>query len=239
MPDLRLVLEAPASLPLDEALVAIISLEAGSASVTVSSRLNLVEGDLTVVVSSAAGTTTCRWPWPVDAMARFVELAAGHRLVAAIPLVATDTSAPAFPAPGTYTVTASFEAAPGRTVTSDAVAVRRTAAVSAARSSMLADRDVLQSLLSASILGDAAHALAALEQAGTPVTRALAAIALDHVPRRGAAMAQDEFDGLVMAMSAVLPPGYGDGDPRRAVLDALVSAGSLDAALLRGEAVPV
>ena len=114
MSGLELVVQADTSLPIDECLVIIVTLEAGTEAATVSARLNLIEGDLAVAVAGAAGyTARCAWPWPVDSMPRWVDLAPGRRLAGAVPLLATDTSAPLFPSPGEYTLTATFDAGPG------------------------------------------------------------------------------------------------------------------------------
>lgn len=243
VPDLRLVLEAPATLPLDEVLVATVSLEAGPVPITVSARLNIIEGDLAVEVTTPGGPGTgavaiCRWPWPVDALSRVVELAAGQRLVAAVALVATDTSAPLFPAPGAYMLRALFDVAPGMTVASDPVRVRRTAAADPGRAAALRDRAVLQSLLSASALHGADEGLAVLERAPTVATRTLAALALGRlVTLAGDGAGADEE--VARAVSSVLPPGYAERDPRRADLASAARRGTVAAALLAGEAIPI
>ena len=59
--------------------------------------------------------------------------------------------------------------------------MRRTAARTEARAAALRERDVLQSLLSASVLGDAAAGLALLDEADTVTTRALSALAQDRL----------------------------------------------------------
>jgi hypothetical protein len=131
----------------------------------VSARLNLIEGDLTITVTGAAGyTARCAWPWPVDAQGRAVDLAPGSRLVGAVPLIGTDTSAPLFPSPGDYTLGAEFDVAPGVRLISPAVTVRRTPEQDGARAAALRDHDVIQSLLSASPLGNAAAGLHAVAE---------------------------------------------------------------------------
>ena len=118
-------------------------------------------------------------------MPRWVELAPGQRLTGAVPLVATDTSAPLFPGPGRYTLTGTFDAGGGTVAASPAaVAVERTAPgdrAGADRAAALRDRDVLQSLLSASVLGAAAGGLDLLAAGGSLATRTLAALALGRL----------------------------------------------------------
>jgi hypothetical protein len=235
---IRLTVTASAELPLDECLVGVVTVEAGDQAVTVSSRLNLIEGDVTVDVTGPAGyTARCSWPWPVDALSRWIELAPGQRLRGAIPLLATDTSAPLFPAAGDYTVVASFTATPDATLLSPPAAVRRTAPRTEARAAALRERDVLQSLLSASVLGDAAAGLALLDEADTVTTRALSALAQDRLDAIVAPLdAGDDRSAaaVVIAVAAVLPPGVADGDPRRAPAEALLDEGTDEDVLFRG-----
>ncbi len=238
MSGLQLVLRAAASLPIDECLVMVVTLEAGSDATRVSARLNLIEGDLAVVVDGPSGhTARCVWPWPIDAMPRWVELAPGQRLAGTVPLLASDTSAPLFPSPGEYTVTATFDAAPGAAVASAPVSVRRTPAESERRAAVLRDRDVLQSLLSASVLGSAADALLVLESARTTTTRTLSALALDRVADVLASVDPDDDRSVaevVEAVSAVLPGGFADADPRRAAIGPLLGRRLEEQALFRG-----
>ncbi|HWM20179.1 MAG TPA: hypothetical protein VNO51_10870 [Ilumatobacteraceae bacterium] len=235
---LQLVLRAAAPLPIDECLVMVVTLEAGSEASTVSARLNLIEGDLAVAVDGPSGQTArCVWPWPVDAMPRWVELAPGQRLAGALPLLATDTSSPLFPSPGEYTVTATFDAAPGAAVSSAPVSVRRTPPDAERRAAVLRERDVLQSLLSASVLGAAADGLVVLESSRTTTTRTLSALALDRVVDLVASVDPDDdrsVADVVAAVSAVLPGGFADADPRRAAIEPLVGRRLEEQALFRG-----
>ena len=234
----ELVVQADPSLPIDECLVIIVTLEAGTEAATVSARLNLIEGDLTIAVVGAAGySARCAWPWPVDSMPRWVDLAPGRRLAGAVPLLATDTSAPLFPSPGEYTLTATFDAAPGIELSSASVAVRRTAPDAGRRAAALRDRDVLQSLLSASVLGSAANGLAMLAS-GRTVTRALSALALDRVDDVVASLDHDDVGSvaeIVRAVSAVLPGGFADADPRRTAIEPMLVGGGQDRALFSGD----
>lgn len=234
----RLILAASAVLPLDECLVGVVTVEAADQSVTVSSRLNLIEGDLVIEVTGPAGhTVRCAWPWPVDALSRSTELAPGQRLLGAVPLLATDTSAPLFPAAGDYTLVASFDASADTILRSPPVTVRRTPARSEARASVLRERNVLQSLLSTSVLGDAAGGLAMLDEADTVTTRALAALAQDRLAQFVESLDTGDHRStaaVVTAVAAVLPPGVADRDPRRAPAGALLDEGTDEDLLFRG-----
>ena len=108
----------------------------------------------------------------------------------------------------------------------------RSPATAPARSA-LSERDVLQSLLSASLLGDALHHLEALATATTVTTRALAALAIDRLDQLVDTLDTgdaDTMDELVRAVVAVLPASYSD-DPRRAVIATNV-AGDVRRAML-------
>jgi hypothetical protein len=232
--------DAPASaagawtLPLDRIAFADVELVAREAA-TVSARLNLVEGDLEIDVA-APGRPPLRatWPWPVDSAPRSVELAAGERLVASVPLLASG-SAPLFPAPGRYVLTARFAARRGETVEAQPVELVRTAPADAdaAVAAGLGDRDVLQSLLGAGVIGAAAPSLERLAASADAGTAAAANLALG----RTAALAGAAGDPAVTrAVAALLPPGATGPDARRdAVLPAAQARG---AAALTGRAMP-
>jgi hypothetical protein len=226
----RLELRADPTVPLDECLVGIVTVTAGSQPVRVSARLNLLEGDLAVRVSGPAGhTARCAWPWPVDALGRSVDLEPGAQLVGAVPLIGSDVSTPLFPSPGPYTLVAEYQAAPGMALSSAAVTVRRTPGPNQVRVAALGDRDVIQSLVSASVLGGAGPGVRALADGTRVTTRVLAALALDQ-PDLVAAAATDRQAGaeVAAAVAAVLPPGVADTDPRRlAVLARLGDDGLL------------
>ena len=213
----RLELRTDATLPLDECQLGIVAVDAGSQPVRISARLNLVEGDLAIAITGPAGhTARCAWPWPVDAPGRAVDLAPGARLVAAVPLISTDTSAPLFPTPGAYTLVAEYDAAVDLRLSSPPVTVRRTPGQDGVRAAALQDRDVIQSLLSASLLGGAAAGLRALADGSRVATRVLAALALDQLDVVAAAAAGDQSrSDVAAAVAAVLPAGVADADPRR------------------------
>jgi len=224
----RLQLRVAPTLPLDECLVGTIAVQAGSQALRVSARLNLIEGDLTITVTAAGYSARCTWPWPVDTQRRTVDLAPRMRLVGAVPLLATDTSAPLFPSAGDYSLVAEYDAAPGVRLVSTAATVRRTPGQDGVRAAALRDRDVIQSLLSASLLGNAAAGVRAVAGGARVTTRVLAAIALDHPDAVVAAATGDQAQAdAAAAIAAVLPAGVADADPRRARLLARLGADGL------------
>jgi hypothetical protein len=217
----QLDLRTDATLALDECLIAVLTVLPGDEPVRVSARLNLIEGDLVVTVTGPGGTAArCAWPWPVDSQGRQVDLAPGRRLVGAVPLIGTDASTPLFASPGAYTVVAEYDAAPGLHLSSAPVTVRRTPAADEARAAALRDREVIQSLLSASVLGSGEAGLWAVAEGSRAATRTLAALALDQVERLGLLADADEQTRLEIAaaVDAVLPEGVADADPRRIAL---------------------
>jgi hypothetical protein len=236
---LRLTLETAPSLPLDEALVGVVTVVAGEHVARVSSRVNLIEGDLVVVVSGPAGyTARCAWPWPADSPLRSTELAPGQHLSGAVPLLSTAASAPLFHEPGAYTLTARFDAEPGRTLSTEPCAVTRAAAGDEGRAAALQDRSVLQSLVSGSALPGARPGLRLLRSAATTTSRALAALAEDRLGELVTLVADGDADAaaqIVAAAAAVLPPGFADADPRRAAVEPLLAGVDEEtAALFRG-----
>ena len=65
---------------------------------TVSARVNLIEGDLTVAVTGPDGRTgRAGWPYPVDSLPRTIELGPGEALAGSIPLLVDDGLTPVFP----------------------------------------------------------------------------------------------------------------------------------------------
>ncbi|KAF2411741.1 hypothetical protein B1729_18705 [Microbacterium sp. B35-04] len=222
------------TVPLDRIAFADVELVARGA-VTVSARLNLVEGDLEIDVT-APGRPPLRatWPWPVDSAPRSVELAAGERLVASVPLLASG-SAPLFPAPGRYVLTARFAARPGETIEAQPVELVRTVPsdTDAARTAGLGDRDVLQSLLGAGVIGAAEPALERLAASADAGTAAAANLALG---RTAALAAAADDPAVTRAVAALLPPGATGPDERRDAV--LPAAGARSAAALTGRALP-
>ena len=223
---------AEASVPLDRIAFAEVEVVAVGGAATVSARLNLIEGDLEVQVTGPDGRVArASWPWPADSAARSVALAAGERLVAAVPLVSAGSN-PLFPAPGRYELVARFAAAPGRTLTSNTVVLVRTAGEDAALAADLRDRDVLQSVLGAGVIGAAGPALERLADSSDTGTAAAARLALG----RTAPLADAAGDPAVSrAVAALLPVGATGQDARR---EAVASrAGARDASILTGRPI--
>lgn len=98
-------------------------LNRGPAPVVTSARLNLMEGDLVLIVQGTGGDTRTLHGWQADTALRRATLGPGEEIANAINLLATDAG-PVFPAPGSYQVTAEFSFAPRQPpVRSDPVAV--------------------------------------------------------------------------------------------------------------------
>lgn len=222
-PDLRLSLEAPARLALDEPLVAVARLAAVTGPVTTSSRLNLLEGDLSVMVSGPGRRPVrAAWPYPVDSGLRRVTLAAGEVLEGSVLLLVGDGREPLFPVSGPYELVAEFSPMPTAMITARPVTVVREDPVDAegrARRRALADPDVVDSLMSVSVVAPAAGALAG-PVAATPTGRLLAALAVaDSAGIRDATSALADVAGALAAAAtavAVLPPGLFPDDERLA-----------------------
>jgi hypothetical protein len=230
-PDLRLSIEAPARLALDEPLVALARLAAATGPVTTSSRLNLIEGDLSVVVTGPGDRPVrATWPYPVDSGLRRVTLAAGEVLEGGVLLLAGSGREPLFPIAGAYRLVAEFTPTPATVVTAQPVTVVREDPMEPegrARARALADPSVIDSLMSASVAASAADALAGAV-AATPAGRLLYALAAgDPAEIRDAASALASVAGTVAPVTtavAVLPPGLFPGDERLAAVAAAVAA---------------
>ncbi|WP_285104614.1 hypothetical protein [Promicromonospora sp. MEB111] len=224
---------AAASVPLDRVVFADVELVATGGPATVSARLNLVEGDLEIEVAGAGRTPVrATWPWPVDSAPRSVDLPAGGRLVAAVPLISSG-SVPLFAAPGRYELTARFAARRGESVAARPVALVRTAPDDAALAARLGDRDVLQSLLGAGVIGAAAPSLELLAASADAGTAAAANLALG---RTGVLADAAADPAVVRAVAALLPPGATGQDDRRDAVASRVTAqaAARDAAALTG-----
>jgi hypothetical protein len=229
--DLQLRLEAPARLALDEPLVALARLATPAGPVTTSSRLNLIEGDLSVVVTGPGShPVRVTWPYPVDSGLRQVTLTAGEVLEGGVLLLAASGREPLFPIAGVYELVAEFTPTPATTVTAQPVTVVREDPVEAegrARARALAEPAVMGSLMSASVAEPAADALAG-PVAATPTGRLLAALAAgDPAEIRDAASALASAAGAVAPATiavAVLPPGLFPGDERLVAVAAAAGA---------------
>ncbi|MBZ2194902.1 hypothetical protein [Occultella gossypii] len=226
---LTLTLTVPARSGSDQALLGVVALaNTGTGPVTVNARLNLPDGDLVIDVDGPTGTLRAGWPWPADSLPREVELGPGEVLEAGVLLLCTAASQPLFPGAGAYILTASYPAGP-ITLEAEPVRMVRTPATGAAAAA-LRDRDVIQSLASASVLGQAAAALAALAADGG-MTATLAALAT------GAGTAAADLTtaaggpiAVATAASAVLPAT----DPRHAEIALAVAGDARAASILAG-----
>lgn len=248
MTGLTLTLEAPAEVPLDEALVVVVRLRNdGAEPVATSSRLDLAEDDLSVWVGrEGADRVRAEWPWPVDSARREVTLAPGEELVGSALLLAP--AARLFPQPGDYSVVATFAPRPDTEVASVPVAVGRVEAfdeAARARRRALEDPEVVQSICSLSVMGTAAEGLDLLAgPGGAPVARLLSTtVTTTTADLRAAIDDAVTATGAVTvaaALASVLPPGLFPGDERLAVAaDVVADADSGDAtaaALLSGAA---
>jgi len=230
-PDLRLHLEAPARLTLDEPLVALARLAAAAGPVTTSSRLNLLEGDLSVVVTGPGNRPVrAGWPYPVDSGLRRVTLAAGEALEGGVLLLVGGGREQLFPTAGRYELVAEFTPTPVTVVRAEPITVVREDPIGPegrARARALADLGVIGSLMSASVAPSAADALAG-PVAATPTGRLLAALAAgDPAEVRDAASALVDVAGTVAPAStavAVLPSGLFPGDERLASVASVLVA---------------
>lgn len=213
---------AAASVPLDRIAFADVEVVATGGAATVSARLNLVEGDLEIEVAGPGGQPVrATWPWPADSAPRSVDLAAGGRLVASVPLLSSG-SVPLFRTPGRYELTARFAARRGESIASRPVALERTAPDDAALAARLGDRDVLQSILGAGVLGAAAPSLELLAASSDVGTAAAANLALGRTDVLAGARTDAAADpAAVRAVAALLPPGATGQDDRREAVVAL------------------
>lgn len=248
MTGLTLSLQAPSTVPLDEALVVVVVLrnEAGE-PIRTSSRLNLVEDDLALLVRAPGGGPPLRagWPWPVDSARREVVLEPRQELVGSALLLSAPSGEPLFPVAGTYSVVAEFTPRPGEAVSSAAVEVARTQPTDEAgraRQRALADPAVVQSLSSLSLMGGAEDGLGLLAGADRSPTAQLLATSVTAVtaalpPAVDRARRRSDPATVSAALVAVLPPGLFPGDERVAVArEALGADADLRArALLTGE----
>lgn len=247
MTGLTLTVEGPAEAPLDEALVVVVRLRNdGSGPIQTSSRLDLLEGDLSVWVAADGGPRVrVEWPWPVDSGRREATLDPGQELVGATLVVATE---PLFPVPGDYSVLATFAPRPDVEVTSVSALVRREAPhddAGRARQRALEDTEVVQSICSMSVIGSAAQGLAVLAASDErPVaqllSRCVTTVTAELPAALRRAVAASDAVTSAAALVSVLPPGVFPGDERlAAVADLLGDAASPTVgALLSGAPTP-
>jgi hypothetical protein len=247
---LILSLGVPEQMPLDEVLVAVATLTNGSdRPVVTSARLNLLEGDLDLLVTGPGGSrTNAGWPWPMDSGARQVSLGPGQSLMGGVLLLSAAGVAPLFPTAGNYDLVAEFSPSRGEMLRSETVPVARTEPADEAgrkRRRALDNVEAAQSLASASCLGGAAELLSDLVRHGSPATRLLAELAFGDtagIGKRAAELSgQAGPAAAAAAVSAVLPGGLASGDERLEAVASVLAAFDDDgraAAMLRAEPWP-
>jgi len=79
----------------------------GTTPITISSRLNLMEGDVRLIVTGPDGTRRELRGWQADTILREVSLAPNEQVVANLNLLQTEEG-PVFPSPGRYQLQAEF-----------------------------------------------------------------------------------------------------------------------------------
>lgn len=95
----------------------------GQAPLATSARLNLMEGDLALIVQGPDGQARTIKGWQADTALRRATLEPGEEIVNGLNLLSTDAG-PVFPAPGSYQLTAEFTFSPQQLpVRSDPVVV--------------------------------------------------------------------------------------------------------------------
>ncbi|MFP5282409.1 MAG: hypothetical protein ACLGIF_03055 [Actinomycetes bacterium] len=215
-----------------------VTLTAGSEALRVTGRLQVLCGDLVVEVVQPDGRVVVAGsPWPVDAGPYALTLAPGAALAVGVPLISSRASQPVVDQAGAYTVRARFAVTPGSEVAAGPVALQRRPATDLEQAAALRERDVVQSLMSVSVLGSAGPALARMAAGPAPVARVLARMATGTAPADTAADLDEEQ--LAATVTAVLPPDLYGGDERAARL--LATADRLSpraAATLAGRPLP-
>ena len=229
--DLQLELTAPGQLGLDEPLVTVARLSnRGARPLTTSSRLNLVEGDLWVVVSGPGQQPhRSTWPYPVDSGLRQVILDPGEFIEGGVLLLVGPGREAMFPVPGVYSIAAEFSPTPTEVVRSDPLTVLRQEPADPDRRAtarLLVDPEVATGLVAAPIVERFPGAPEATAEA-SPTIRLLAALAgedLDEV--QGAAAAVADRAGPVTAAAtavSVMPAGLIPGDERLSAVGAALA----------------
>lgn len=190
---LTLELEAPEPIVVGlSALVIVRVINGGSTAASVSSRLNLMEGDMRLSIEDPGGDTRELKGWQADTAARRVDLPPGHQIEGGINLLWTDAGA-AFPKAGRYVLRAEYDPAPdAETIVSPPLAVTARLPRNAA------ERDA------ASILED------------EPVRKALVWAQSDAEPDKLKALAQKLPDTLDGKLAGLLLSGSGVDDPASA-----------------------
>ncbi len=228
---MRLEVSVERQVPLDEIVVAVISVTTDD-DVVLTGQLNLMGGDLRVIVTGPDGRAQrAGWPWPADSAGREIRLERGQTLAGGVPLLCTSSSQPLLDEPGRYTITATFAATGQAGLSAPAVALDRVPATDWAQAEALRERDVIQSLMSASALGAAGPILAGFTDQARPRVRTLAGLALDQ-PELTADLSQID---RAATLTAVLPADVFGSDPRlRQAVAGLKASDTTAAAMLSG-----
>lgn len=231
MNDLRLAVSADREIPLDEVVIITVAVTA-AVRTQVYGQLSLLSGDLQVIVTGPDGTPRrAGWPWPADSIGRVLELEQGQTLAGGVPVIATASSQPLLVQPGRYRLDVSFRANDDADLVAEPLTITRTPAGDPGAAGPLGEREVIQSLLSASTLGSAAPALDALG-AGGPRVRLLAALASGQPTDATPGLSSIE---QAATLTAVLPADVFREDPRlRAATLTFDTADVAAAAMLRG-----
>lgn len=231
MSDLRLDVSADREIPLDEVVIITVAVTA-EVPVRVYGQLSLLSGDLRVMVTGPDGTPRrAGWPWPADSIGRVLELEQGQTLAGGVPVIATASSQPLLAQPGRYQLDVSFRANDDDDLVAEPLMITRTPPAQPGAARSLGEREVIQSLLSASTLGSAAPALDALG-AGGPRVRLLAALASGQSTEGPAGLSPVE---QAATLTAVLPADVFGDDPRlRAATQSFDAGDRTAAAMLRG-----
>lgn len=231
MSDLRLNVSADDEIPLNEVVIITVAVTAEVAT-QVDGQLSLLSGDLRVSVTGPDGTPRrAGWPWPADSIGRVLELEPGQTLAGGVPVIATASSQPLLAQPGSYRLDVSFRANQDVELVAEPLTITRTPAERPGAAGPLAEREVIQSLLSASTLGSAARALDALS-AGGPRARLLATLAQGQPVVGPTGLSPVE---QAATLTAVLPADVFGDDPRlRAATQSFDAADLTATAMLRG-----
>jgi hypothetical protein len=239
---LRLLVEAPPRVPAGDPLVLVVRLEnVGTSPVATSSRLNLFEGDLSLLVGPLGGPTTrVTWPQPVDSGLRRATLAPGQRIENGV-LVPP----PALAGPGVVEIVAEFTPHPAAVVASAPVTVLVEAPSgdeAVARRRLLDDPDLARSLMAATPFAGTA-AVDRLAASGPPATRLLAALATESVETVAAVATELVAEAGAVAVArwtaAVLPGGLRAGDERLATVERILAQHAADADDGDGQALSI
>lgn len=108
VPNLTVSLEVPEKIIVGLSVLATLRVtNSGASPVTVSARLNLMEGDVRLILTGPDGAPRVIQGWQADTMLRRVTLQPGEQIVGSMNLLQTESGA-IFTAPGRYSLQAQF-----------------------------------------------------------------------------------------------------------------------------------